>query len=108
MAKAAQVGGTGLREYFDRHKSGRGIWKWLHYFEIYERHLARFRGNDVRLLEIGIYSGGSLEMWRDYLGPRCTIYGVDIEPSCKVYENSWTNVVIGDQGDADFWREFKS
>ena len=56
------------------------------------------------ILEIGIYSGGSLEMWRDYFGPSAKIYGVDIEPSCKAYETAGTYVLIGDQADKTFWQ----
>src|SRR5215475_13984002 len=70
-----------LRTFFDNRKVGSGIWKWLHYFEIYERHFSRFRGQEVHIAEIGIYSGGSLEMWRDYFSPKAHIYGVDIEPA---------------------------
>lgn len=51
-----------LWEYFQAHKEGRGIFKWEHYFEIYHRHFARFVGRKVNVLEIGVYSGGSLEM----------------------------------------------
>jgi len=40
------------------------IVKLSHYFEIYERHFARFRGSDVHILEIGVYQGGSLQMWK--------------------------------------------
>jgi hypothetical protein len=61
----------------------------------------------VRVLEIGIYSGGSLDMWRDYFGPRAEIYGVDIEPACKAYERDGTRIFIGDQADQSFWQRFK-
>src|SRR5215472_13475880 len=57
-----------LQDFFDARKTGRGIWKYTHYFDIYERHFSRFRGREVNVLEIGVYSGGSLEMWRDYFG----------------------------------------
>jgi hypothetical protein len=57
-----------LRRFFEAHKRGHGIWKWNHYFEIYHRHFSKFRGREVHILEIGIYSGGSLEMWKDYFG----------------------------------------
>lgn len=97
-----------LSAYFERKTSGRGIWKWRHYFEVYERHLSRFVGRDVRLLEIGIYSGGSLEMWRDYFGEGCQIIGVDIEAACKVYESYLVKVVIGDQESKEFWTDFKA
>ena len=43
-----------LRAYFEANP-GRMIHKWLHYFEIYERYLARYRDQDVVLVEIGVY-----------------------------------------------------
>lgn len=96
-----------LREYFDAHLSGPGIWKWEHYFDIYHRHFESFRGTDVRVAEIGIYSGGSLGLWHHYFGDRAKIIGVDIEPACKVYANDWTDIYIGDQSDRAFWHMFK-
>lgn len=94
-----------LREFFEGRKAsgGRGVWKWRHYFDIYHRHFSKFVGKEVRILEIGVYSGGSMEMWREYFGPRCRVYGVDIEEACKSYENEWTKVFIGDQADRAFW-----
>jgi hypothetical protein len=56
------------------------------------------------ILEIGIYSGGSLDMWREYFGPTAKIYGVDIEPSCRTYERPGTHILIGDQADRTFWQ----
>jgi hypothetical protein len=94
-----------LREFFESRKEGPGIWKWIHYFEIYDRHFRKFRGQDVHVLEIGVYSGGSLDMWRDYFGPKATIYGVDIAPECRVYERDRVKIFIGDQADRSFWRE---
>ncbi|HXN38721.1 MAG TPA: class I SAM-dependent methyltransferase [Solirubrobacteraceae bacterium] len=95
-----------LEAYFDAHTAGPGIWKWRHYFEIYHRHLARFRNLDTHIVEVGVFSGGSLEMWRDYLGPACHVYGVDIEPACTKYDRPGIKVFIGDQADPRFWREF--
>ena len=96
-----------LWEYFQKHKTGHGIWKWEHYFEIYNRHLGKFVGRNPRVLEIGIYSGGSLEMWRSYFGEGSHIYGIDIEPACKAYESDQVSIAIGDQGDRAFWSSFK-
>lgn len=96
-----------LQEYFDARREGRGIWKWRHYFEIYHRHLAKFIGRPVHVVEVGVYSGGSLEMWRQYFGSSCRLYGVDIEASCKTYENDHTQVHIGDQEDREFWARFR-
>jgi hypothetical protein len=96
-----------LKSFFDSHKTGRGIWKWINYFDIYHRHFSKFVGKEVHVLEIGVYSGGSLEMWRDYFGPRSHIYGVDIKEACKCYQNEYTKIYIGDQGDRNFWKLFK-
>jgi hypothetical protein len=96
-----------LWEYFQHHKEGPGIWKWEHYFDIYHRHFAQFVGQQVHVLEIGIYSGGSLEMWRSYFGEKSHVYGVDIEGACKAYENEHVSVFIGDQADRTFWHTFR-
>jgi hypothetical protein len=93
-----------LRDYFTAHKDGPGIWKWMHYFDIYQRHLERFRGRAVHVLEIGVFSGGSLGMWRAYFGGNATVYGIDIEPVCRAYEAEGIRIFIGDQGDRTFWR----
>jgi hypothetical protein len=96
-----------LNVFFDAHKTGRGIWKWIHYFDIYHRHFSKFVERNVHILEIGVYSGGSLEMWRHYFGPNCRVYGVDIEEACKCYENDYTEIFIGDQANRNFWKTFK-
>jgi hypothetical protein len=93
-----------LEEYF-RHNESRLIHKWLHYFEIYHRHFERFRGRPVVVLEFGVNQGGSLEMWRDYFGPDAKIYGVDIDPRCRQFEDEGIRILIGDQADEDFLRQ---
>lgn len=104
----AAADGNPIETFFDTNLTGPGIWKWRHYFDAYHRHLAPFRGTPVHVLEIGIYSGGSLRMWRDYFGPAASIYGVDIEEACRVYETDGTRVFIGDQADPRFWQRFRS
>jgi hypothetical protein len=47
------------------------------YARAYEPHLAPLRHEPITLLEIGVGSGASLRMWRDYF-PRATLYGLDI------------------------------
>ena len=104
---AGETGATNpLGEFFAARTVGRGIVKWHHYFEIYHRHLAKFVGAPSTLLEIGIYAGGGLDMWRDYLGSRCELYGVDIDPSCTRFEEA--TIFIGDQADRAFWKRFRA
>jgi len=90
-----------LEKYFRANK-GRLIHKWIHYFEIYDRHFSRFRGKSIVVLEFGVSHGGSLEMWREYFGRRAKIYGVDIEPRCKQFEGKRIKIFIGDQEDRSF------
>ena len=92
---------------FQEHK-GNIIHKWQHYFEIYERHFQRYKNKKVVILEIGVYRGGSLEMWRKFFGPQCEIIGVDINPLCKRFEDEKTKIFIGSQDDREFLRELKS
>ena len=78
------------------------IHKWLHYFPIYERHFLRYVNRPVTLLEIGVFKGGSLEMFRNFLGPYSQIVGIDIDPTCKYYEQEQIQIRIGDQADTNF------
>jgi SAM-dependent methyltransferase len=97
-----------LRAFFNARKEGRGIWKVDHYFDVYHRHFERFRGTEVHVLEIGVGSGGSLDMWHQYFGPRARVYGVDLQEACLGYADESTRIFIGDQGDREFWRTFRA
>jgi len=97
-----------LMDWFTNHNQGHQVWKWQHYFEVYHLHLAHFVGQLVTVVEIGVLGGGSLEMWATCFGPRCNVYGIDIDPQCKQYEAERIAVVIGDQQDQQFWATFKS
>lgn len=93
--------------FYNRRLEGRGIHKWLQYFPAYERHLGKFIGKDVHIVEIGIQSGGSLDMWKNVFGPGAQVYGCDINPECKAYEDNRTQIFIGDQGDPRFWEDVR-
>ncbi|MEO8037140.1 MAG: class I SAM-dependent methyltransferase [Betaproteobacteria bacterium] len=84
-----------------------GAHKWLHYFQIYEALFIPLTGKPIRMLEIGVYKGGSLAMWRQYLHPESVIVGIDIDPACASYDAPGQNmhVRIGDQADAEFLHE---
>lgn len=79
------------------------IHKFAHYLDIYERHFVPLRGQKVCVVEVGVGSGGSLQMWRRYFKDDSVVYGVDIST-----ENNWGEgivVIQGDQGDRDFWKQ---
>jgi hypothetical protein len=87
-----------LHRYF-LSNGGKRMNKWVHYFDIYERHLARFRGTAPVVLEIGVSFGGSLSMWSEYFGPGAKIIGLDIDPGCKAHDAENIEVFIGSQDD---------
>ena len=82
--------------------TGRQAFKWRHYLEAYDRHLSRFRDTRVRLLEIGVQKGGSLQIWRKYFGPHAVIFGIDIDESCRALDGAGAAVRIGSQDDVAF------
>jgi hypothetical protein len=90
-----------LEELFDRGTGGRCS-KWRHYFEIYERYFSRFKGTECAYLEIGVQLGGSLDIFKEYLGDRTRVVGVDLNPECKQWERDGVEILIGDQADAAF------
>lgn len=90
--------------YLDNHRI---IHKVVHYTEAYDRFFSKFRNKKIKVLEIGVFKGGSLQMWKNYFGEKADIIGIDIEPKCKKYEEERIKIYIGDQQDRDFLRSLK-
>lgn len=95
-----------LEQHF-RANDGRLIHKWLHYFDIYDRHFAAYRDQPVTIVEFGVFHGGSLQMWKKYFGPQARIIGVDINPDCASLTEPQIEIVIGDQADRSFLRQLR-
>src|SRR5690606_9352585 len=57
--------------------------KWTSYFAFYERAFSPIRNKPVRLLEVGIQNGGSLEIWGKYFSNAQKLLGCDINPNCR-------------------------
>ena len=81
---------------------GRQIFKWTHYFPIYEQHFSRYVNRPMTFIEIGCGQGGSLQMWKRYFGPLARIVGLDIRPDCAAFQDEQVAVRIGDQSDPAF------
>lgn len=96
-----------LEKYFTQNNS-RLIDKWMHYFDIYEKHFSRFRNKEICILEIGVFQGGSLQMWKNYFGDKAKIYGIDINPDCKKLEEENIQIFIGSQSDRQFLKEVRN
>ncbi|KAI9027078.1 S-adenosyl-L-methionine-dependent methyltransferase [Hyaloraphidium curvatum] len=83
--------------------------KWSGYFDAYHRHFKRFRARrKVVLVEIGVQSGGSIDMWQAYFGPnRLEYHGVDFNPEVVKFQGPGVHIHIGDQANRTFWRAFR-
>jgi len=78
------------------------VHKWHHYIPIYETHLTQYKNQEVRILEIGVDGGGSLELWRKFFGEKSIIYGIDINPKCLRFDGLHAKVRIGSQTSRKF------
>ncbi|MBS0344776.1 MAG: class I SAM-dependent methyltransferase, partial [Proteobacteria bacterium] len=86
-----------LAECYSEHR-GKVSDKWSSYLEIYQRAFEPYRQMPVRLLEIGIQNGGSLEIWAKYFSNATAIVGCDINPACSQlrYTDERIHVVVDD------------
>lgn len=95
------MSGDGFLHRYFLNNGHKRLHKWIHYFDIYERHFERFRGASPMVVEVGVFGGGSLAMWKEYFGPGCRIVGIDIDPKCRAHESDGVEVFIGSQDDPD-------
>lgn len=82
--------------------SGQPLHKWTHYFPIYDQWLAPRQNTPELFMEIGVWHGGSMRMWRNHFSARTHIIGIDISPDCKRFEEPGIDIRIGDQHDVGF------
>jgi len=102
--KVRQAQRTPDNELFDIFSADTNVHKWHHYFDIYTRYFERFRDRPIKMLEIGVFRGGSLRMWKEYFHADSTIVGIDVDRSCQAHEIAERNVFvrIGSQADPAF------
>ena len=68
------------------------------YLHVYERYFAPVRAEPLTLLELGVKSGASLRMWREYF-PAADIHGVDLNPDCARHAGERITVHVAAQDD---------
>lgn len=88
---------TKLIDLYTSH-TGRVSDKWSSYLSTYDDWLCAYTDRPVRILEIGIQNGGSLEIWAKYFPNASLIVGCDINPLCAElsYDAAHIKVVVGD------------
>jgi len=75
------------------------------YFPAYAKLFGHLRGTNCIFIECGVLGGGSLFMWKRWLGDKARIIGVDLNPEALKWKNHGFEIFIGDQGDPNFWNE---
>jgi len=45
-------------------------------------------------------------MWKNFLGKKAKVIGIDANPECKYFEKYGFNIEIGDQASESFWNNF--
>lgn len=76
------------------------------YFPVYEELFSRYIGKQIVFVEVGVLNGGSLFMWREFLGENARIIGIDLNPDAKKWEEKGFEIFIGSQADRKFWARF--
>ena len=80
--------------------------KWESYFNVYEKIFQSYKGKKITFVEVGVSTGGSLQMWRKYFGKNARIIGVELNPEAKKLEADGFEIFIGNQSDPSFWKKF--
>jgi hypothetical protein len=81
-----------------RNKTGKVSDKWESYLSYYDTLFSGLRECPIKMLEIGVQNGGSLETWSEYFTCGQLFVGCDIDPKCGdlKYDDSRINIVVGD------------
>jgi cephalosporin hydroxylase len=94
--------GSELNQLAERYYGKDGNRKHPIYLAEYERILSPVRTQPIRLLELGVRHGASMQIWHDYL-PYATIVGIDVadkpplfpdDPRCHFVQGSQDSPVI--------------
>lgn len=90
-----------LLDLFEAHQ-GRVIHKYPHHLIVYDGYFAPYRRFPINLLEIGIGTGGSLQLWRRYF-PDAVLIGIDLQDCTALARELDARIYCGDQGQLAFW-----
>ena len=77
----------------------------LDYLRHYWLHFGPIRAQVRKLVEIGVETSASMQMWEAFF-PNAAIYGIDIDERCLAIAGGRRQVFIGDQRDEGFLRDF--
>ena len=97
-----------LTSIFKAHK-GNNSDKWENYLVTYSAEFDQYKKthNTIRLLEIGVQNGGSLQIWKKYFGITSEIVGLDIDENvCKMNLGAGIETFCFDASDREKLKTF--
>ena len=68
---------------------------YLHIYDIFFRHYKKI---PMSILELGVKRGASLRVWKQYF-TKGKVFGLDVNPNCKRWEEDRISISIGHQDD---------
>jgi len=71
------------------------------YLQTYDRYFSDYIDKEINLLELGIFKGGSMLLWRDYF-PKGQIFGIDLKAPPELNDEQRIKVFSGSQQDLSF------
>ncbi len=106
-----------LEQLYKEHK-GKLSDKWSLYLTELDRLFTPYRSRPIRLLEIGVQNGGSLEIWDQYFPNARKIIGCDIDPKCATlrYRRSFARyfpylddngIYVAEDLHCSYWNNFE-
>lgn len=91
----------GIRCHTDKCTLGNG------YLDKYEMFLRPFRKKAFNFLELGVFKGGSTQLWNEYF-PNAQVYGVDISPDCKRFAGGDIHIITADLSETTALQSLRS
>jgi len=82
-----------LTHIFETYNEGPGLDHFWNYAPEYDENINQLRkwavskGKKVKMVEIGVQSGGSTRVWKRYFRGTLEYIGIDINPKCKQFES---------------------
>ncbi len=88
---------------FNKYNSDKNS-RFHNYSRQYENILRDYRHKPITFLELGVFHGESIKIWRELFPNAKHIVGLDINPSCKIFEDPDRSIFveIGDATDITF------
>jgi len=89
--------GFNIKEFIEKYDTDKSE----QYLAMYDQFFSKFKTDKINLLELGVYKGGSLLLWRDYF-VNGRIAGIDVNPVTIDDSSDRVNFYQGKQEDIDF------